>query len=77
MIRSDAVNAMLLNEFPKEHKAVVEEQHKVQKIRSNRCGLSGNGKRAHNTNPQSERRDPNAKGANTKRRQEGVKTVPR
>ena len=28
MIRSDAVNAMLLNEFPKEHKAVVEEQQK-------------------------------------------------
>jgi hypothetical protein len=32
MIRSDGVNAMLLNEFPKEQKAVVEEQHKVQKL---------------------------------------------
>ena len=32
MIRSDGVNAMLLNEFPEEHKAVVEEQHKVQKL---------------------------------------------
>ena len=29
-VRYDAVNAMLLNEFLKEHKAFVEEQHKVQ-----------------------------------------------
>ena len=29
-VRYDAVNAMLLNEFLKEHKAFVEEQRKVQ-----------------------------------------------
>jgi len=29
-VRYDAVNAMLLNEFLKEHKAFLEEQHKVQ-----------------------------------------------
>ncbi len=30
-MRYDAVNAMLLNEFLKEHKAFIEEQRKVQK----------------------------------------------
>jgi hypothetical protein len=34
-VRYDAVNAMLLNEFLKEHKAFVEEQHKVQKLEAN------------------------------------------
>jgi len=31
-VRYDAVNAMLLNEFLKEHNAFVEEQHKVEKL---------------------------------------------
>jgi hypothetical protein len=31
-VRYDAVNAMLLNEFLKEHKAFVETQHKVEKL---------------------------------------------
>jgi hypothetical protein len=31
-VRYDQVNAMLLNEFLKEHKAFLEEQHKVQKL---------------------------------------------
>jgi hypothetical protein len=31
-VRYDAVNAMLLNEFLKEHKAFVEAQHKVEKL---------------------------------------------
>jgi hypothetical protein len=31
-VRYDQVNAMLLNEFLKEHKAFVEEQHKVEKL---------------------------------------------
>jgi len=31
-VRYDAVNLMLLNEFLKEHKAFVEEQHKVEKL---------------------------------------------
>ena len=31
-VRYDAVNAMLLNEFLKEHKAFLEEQKKVQKL---------------------------------------------
>jgi hypothetical protein len=31
-VRYDAVNAMLLNEFLKEHKAFVQEQHKVEKL---------------------------------------------
>ena len=31
-VRYDAANAMLLNEFLKEHKAFVEEQHKVEKL---------------------------------------------
>jgi hypothetical protein len=31
-VRYDQVNAMLLNEFLKEHKAFLEEQHKVEKL---------------------------------------------
>ena len=31
-LRFDSINAMLLNEFLKEHKAFVEEQHKVEKL---------------------------------------------
>ena len=31
-VRYEAVNAMLLNEFLKEHNAFVEEQHKVEKL---------------------------------------------
>ena len=34
-VRYDAVNAMLLNEFLKEHRAFVEEQRKVQKLETN------------------------------------------
>jgi hypothetical protein len=34
-VRYDAVNAMLLNEFLKEHKAFVEEQRKVQELQAN------------------------------------------
>jgi hypothetical protein len=34
-VRYDAVNAMLLNEFLKEHKAFLEEQHKVQELEAN------------------------------------------
>jgi hypothetical protein len=34
-VRYDAVNAMLLNEFLKEHKAFVEEQRKVQELEAN------------------------------------------
>jgi len=33
-VRYRAVNAMLINEFLKEHKAFIEEQHKVQKLQS-------------------------------------------
>jgi hypothetical protein len=38
-VRYDAVNAMLLNEFLKEHKAFVEEQHKVGKLEATVAGL--------------------------------------
>jgi endosialidase-like protein len=31
-VRYDAVNAMLLNEFLKEHKAFLEEHHKIEKL---------------------------------------------
>ena len=31
-VRDDQVNAMLLNEFLKEHKALVEERHKVDRL---------------------------------------------
>ena len=31
-VRYDQVNAMLLNEFLKEHKALVEERHKVDRL---------------------------------------------
>src|SRR5262249_30724861 len=31
-VRYDQVNAMLLNEFLKEHKAFIEERHKVEKL---------------------------------------------
>jgi hypothetical protein len=38
-VRYDAVNAMLLNEFLKEHKAVVEEQHKVEELEATVAAL--------------------------------------
>jgi hypothetical protein len=38
-VRYDAVNAMLLNEFLKEHKAFVEEQHKVEKLQATVANL--------------------------------------
>jgi hypothetical protein len=38
-VRYDAVNAMLLNEFLKEHKAFVEEQHKVEKLQATVASL--------------------------------------
>ena len=34
-VRYEAVNAMLLNEFLKEHKAFLEEQRKVQELEAN------------------------------------------
>jgi hypothetical protein len=34
-VRYDAVNAMLLNEFLKEHQAFIAEQRKVQKLEAN------------------------------------------
>jgi hypothetical protein len=37
-VRYDAVNAMLLNEFLKEHKAFVTEQAKVQQLETNAAG---------------------------------------
>jgi predicted polyphosphate/ATP-dependent NAD kinase len=33
-VRYTAVNTMLLNEFLKEHKAFIEEQHKIEKLQS-------------------------------------------
>ena len=38
-VRYDAVNAMLLNEFLKEHKAFLEERHKVEKLENTVAGL--------------------------------------
>jgi len=38
-VRYDAVNAMLLNEFLKEHKAFAEEQHKVEKLQATVANL--------------------------------------
>ena len=38
-VRYDAVNAMLLNEFLKEHKAFVAEQRKVEKLEATVGGL--------------------------------------
>src|SRR4029077_6987028 len=38
-VRYDQVNAMLLNEFLKEHNAFVEEQHKVEKLEANVANL--------------------------------------
>ena len=38
-VRYDQVNAMLLNEFLKEHKAFIEEQHTVQELQSTVAGL--------------------------------------
>ena len=38
-MRYDAVNAMLLNEFLKEHKAFVLEQHKVEKLETTVASL--------------------------------------
>ena len=39
-VRYDAVNAMLLNEFLKEHNAFVEEQHKVEKLQATVADLA-------------------------------------
>jgi len=38
-VRYEAVNAMLLNEFLKEHKAFVEQQHKVEKLENTVAGF--------------------------------------
>ena len=38
-VRYDAVNAMLLNEFLKEHRAFVEEQHKVENLEATVASL--------------------------------------
>jgi hypothetical protein len=38
-VRYDAVNAMLLNEFLKEHSAFVQEQHKVEKLEATVASL--------------------------------------
>ena len=38
-VRYDAVNAMLLNEFLKEHKAFVEERHKVEELKATVAAL--------------------------------------
>ena len=38
-VRYEAVNAMLLNEFLKEHKAFIEEQHKVETLETTVAGL--------------------------------------
>jgi hypothetical protein len=38
-VRYEAVNAMLLNEFLKEHKAFVEEQHRVGKLEATVANL--------------------------------------
>ena len=34
-VRYDAINAMLLNEFLKEHKALIEQQRKVKELQAN------------------------------------------
>src|SRR5262249_37856832 len=39
-VRYEAVNAMLLNEFLKEHKAFVEAQHKVEKLETTVANLA-------------------------------------
>ena len=38
-VRYDAVNAMLLNEFLKEHKAFVQEQHKTEELKATVANL--------------------------------------
>jgi hypothetical protein len=38
-VRYDQVNAMLLNEFLKEHKSFIEEQHKVEKLEASVASL--------------------------------------
>jgi hypothetical protein len=38
-VRYEAVNAMLLNEFLKEHKAALEEHRKVEKLEATVAGL--------------------------------------
>ena len=38
-VRYDQINAMLLNEFLKEHKAFVEAQHKVEKLETTVASL--------------------------------------
>jgi hypothetical protein len=40
-VRYDQVNAMLLNEFLKEHRAFIEEQRKVEKLEATVAELKG------------------------------------
>ena len=51
-VRYEAVNAMLLNEFLKEHKAFVEAQHKIEKLETT-VGTLVATERAVSTNPES------------------------
>ena len=54
-VRYEAVNAMLLNEFLKEHKAFVGEQRKVEKLEATVASLVATRERAGSANPESER----------------------
>ena len=53
-VRYEAVNAMLLNEFLKEHKAFVEEQRKVEQLQATVVKSGDNGERTDGTNPERE-----------------------
>ena len=53
-VRYEQINAMLLNEFLKEHKAFVEEKRKVQRLEANCRESRGNGQKAGGANPNGE-----------------------
>ena len=54
-VRYEAVNAMLLNEFLKEHKAFVEEQHRVGKLEATVANLMATVEGTGSANPKGER----------------------
>ena len=54
-VRYDAVNAMLLNEFLKEHSTVKEQGATIAELKKRNCRPRSNGQRAGSANPEGQR----------------------
>ena len=82
-VRYDAVNAMLLNEFLKEHRTVQEQNRKIQaqdatiaRLESGNGGSHRNGERAGIANPEGERRARAARACAAKSPEQSVIAAP-